>query len=131
MEEEVMMEEKEEAAMEEEVMEEKEEEVMMEEKEEAMEEAKATAPKLITINAGNFFFEPDSITVKAGQEVRVTFGEVSGFHTFVIDELGVNESVKAGKTVTFTADKAGTYQFYCSVGNHRALGMFGSHNVTK
>jgi len=27
--------------------------------------------------------------------------------------------------VTFVADKAGEYEFYCSVGQHRANGMVG------
>jgi len=28
-------------------------------------------------------------------------------------------------SVTFVADKTGTFEYYCSVGNHRAQGMVG------
>jgi hypothetical protein len=41
------------------------------------------------------------------------------------------EQVGAGASdvVEFTADKAGTFEYYCSVGNHRAMGMKGTLTV--
>ena len=30
------------------------------------------------------------------------------------------------QTITFVADKTGGFEFYCSVGNHRAMGMVGT-----
>jgi heme/copper-type cytochrome/quinol oxidase subunit 2 len=50
-------------------------------------------------------------------------------HDFVIDELGVKIPVtQAGDTsvVEFVADTPGTYEYYCSVGEHRAQGQVGT-----
>ena len=46
----------------------------------------------------------------------------------MIDDLKVNSGrVSDGQTkeFSFTPEKAGTYEFYCSVGNHREMGMKG------
>lgn len=86
--------------------------------------------KKVTMKSGNFFFEPASIAAQAGQIVEVTFAENSGTHTFVIDEIGLKQSIKEGETLRFTAPaNGGTYEFYCDIGNHRAQGMFGSLHV--
>lgn len=53
-------------------------------------------------------------------------------HDFVVDELKIKTAViNNGQEdfVEFTADKAGTFEFYCSVGNHRAMGMVGKITV--
>lgn len=90
-------------------------------------EADAVETSIVQMTSGNFFFEPAVIRAEVGQEVEVVFAENSGVHTFVIDELGVNVPISAGDSTTFTADlEPGTYAFYCSVGNHRALGMEGT-----
>lgn len=50
-------------------------------------------------------------------------------HDFVIDELNVKTKiVKDGEseTVEFTPDQTGTFEFYCSVGQHRQMGMKGT-----
>ena len=50
-------------------------------------------------------------------------------HDFVIDELNVkSEIIKSGETgeVEFTPDTIGEFEFYCSVGQHRANGMVGT-----
>ena len=47
----------------------------------------------------------------------------------MIDEFGVRtKQITAGQTdeINFTADKVGTFEYYCSVGKHRALGMKGN-----
>src|SRR3989344_3583974 len=49
-------------------------------------------------------------------------------HNFRLDEFGVATKVlKAGEseTITFVADKIGEFEYYCSVGTHRAMGMIG------
>lgn len=86
------------------------------------------ATKTFTVVGTNFAFSPTTIKVKKGDSVTVTFKNDAGFHDFVIDELNVRtEVLGAGKsqTVTFVADKAGTFAYYCSVGNHRKMGMEG------
>ena len=55
-------------------------------------------------------------------------------HDFNIDELGVKVPITpsgSSSTVEFTASKVGEFQFYCSVGNHRAMGQVGTLIVTK
>lgn len=82
--------------------------------------------KSLSMTSGNFFFEPASIRVAPGEEVEILFAENEGVHTFVIDEIGLNVPINEGASVTFTAPSdPGTYSFYCSIGNHRALGMEG------
>lgn len=92
-----------------------------------------TTEKIIEMIGQNFTFAPVAINVKKGDKVTVNFKSVGGFHDFVIDEFNVKtETIGSGKTATvsFTADKAGTFEFYCSVGNHRAMGMKGTLTVT-
>lgn len=92
-----------------------------------------TAQKTIEVIGQNFSFAPVIISVKKGDKVTVNFKSAEGFHDFVIDEFNVKtETIGTGKTATvsFTADKAGTFEYYCSVGNHRATGMKGTLTVT-
>lgn len=87
----------------------------------------------VTVTASNFAFAPAAITATAGQMVNVTFVNEEGFHDFVIDGIAASSTLKAGasETVTFTAPKAGTYAYYCSVGEHRTMGMEGTLVVTE
>ncbi len=83
----------------------------------------------ITIHASNFTFSPATLTVKQGQTVKLTFVNDDGFHDFVIDEFAGarTKQIKAGvsETIEFVAGKQGTFAYYCSVGQHRAMGMEG------
>jgi nitrite reductase (NO-forming) len=49
-------------------------------------------------------------------------------HNFNIDEFNVkSDTVKAGDStvIEFVADKTGTFEYYCSVAQHRTLGQVG------
>ncbi len=84
--------------------------------------------KTFTVTGSNFAFSPAEIRVKKGDTVKVTFTSSGGIHDFVIDELNVKTNrVASGQseTVTFTANKVGTFEYYCSVGSHRVMGMVG------
>jgi plastocyanin len=82
--------------------------------------------KFVNMRSGNFFFAPASLTADPGQSVTVTISENSGFHTFVIDEIGFTARITEGGSFTFTAPtEPGSYAFYCDVGTHRAQGMEG------
>ncbi len=86
------------------------------------------AVKTIEVEAGSYYYKPNIITVKKGGKVKIIMRSVSLVHDFVIDELNVKMPlVKNGDTgtVEFTADKLGTFEYYCSVGQHRQLGMVG------
>lgn len=87
------------------------------------------AGDVIEITGSNFKFDKSEIRVKAGDTVTIKFINSQGFHDFVIDEFNVAAKQGNGpseETVTFVADKPGTYEYYCSVGQHRAMGMKGT-----
>ena len=70
------------------------------------------------------------IVVNVGDVVMIEFTSVGGMpHDFVIDELGVATAIlQPGESeiVEFIVDRAGTFEYYCSVGQHRANGMKGN-----
>lgn len=89
---------------------------------------------VITVEAGSFYYKPNLIQVKKGQKVKLTMNSVSMMHDFNVDELGIKVPVtKSGSsaTITFTANKVGAFEFYCSVGQHRANGQVGKLIVTE
>lgn len=72
--------------------------------------------------------EAPELRVKLGDRVRIEFTSTSGFHDWVLDEFGAaTERVRDGEStsVEFVANKRGTFEYYCSVGQHRANGMRG------
>ena len=84
------------------------------------------------IGSSDFRFSLSEMRVKSGDTVRITFKNESGFHDWRLDEFdAVTKQIEAGKeeTIEFVADKAGTFEYYCSVGKHRELGMKGSFIV--
>ena len=94
--------------------------------------ATAAKTKEFTVTGKNFSFSPATMSVTKGDTVKITFNNTSGFHDLRVD--GYNVGTKqiqggASETVTFVADKAGTFEYYCSVGNHRAMGMKGTLTV--
>ncbi len=64
-------------------------------------------------------FAPQSVTVLKGDTVNIVLNNIDADmdHGFAIDAYGINQVVKAGQsiTVTFVADKAGVFTFYCTV----------------
>ena len=88
--------------------------------------------KEFTVTAQDYSFTPSKMTVKKGDKVRIIFKNVEGMHDFRIDEFGVAVKRTSGgsqETVEFTADKVGSFEYYCSIGTHRALGMKGTLTV--
>lgn len=84
---------------------------------------------VINVTGQNFRFNPETITVNQGDRVRVVLTALDMPHDFDLDELGVDGPVVApGETaeVEFTADQTGEFEYYCSVGQHRANGMTGT-----
>lgn len=84
--------------------------------------------KEFTIDAFNFGYSIPEIKIRKGQKVTITLTNSGGTHDLVIDELGVDSGkIVTGESVTFdfVANEAGEFEYYCSVGNHRAQGMVG------
>ncbi len=93
-----------------------------------------TAPvvKSFTVTGKNFSFEPKTLMVNRGDTVKIILNNVDGFHDLKIDEFQVaTKRIQAGQqdTVQFVADKSGAFEYYCSVGEHRAMGMTGTLTV--
>ncbi len=84
--------------------------------------------KELMVEGSNFKFAPNQLKVKTGDHVKITFKNTAGMHDFRIDDLGIATKVlRTGgqETIEFTADKAGSFEYYCSVGDHKAMGMKG------
>ena len=86
------------------------------------------ADVVIQLDAFNYGYSIKEITVKKGQTVRIEMTVTQGTHDWVLDEFDAKTAfVSSGSIVSvlFTADKEGTFEYYCSVSNHRAQGMTG------
>ena len=84
--------------------------------------------EIINIEGKNFEFTLKEIRVKKGDKVRIDFTSTQGFHDWVVDEFNAKtKQINTGNnsSVEFVADKTGTFEYYCSVGNHRVQGMVG------
>ena len=88
-----------------------------------------TSVKEFTVSGTNYTFDPSTIKVNKGDKVKITFKNTQGFHDWVIDEYGVatkQTNAPTTEVLEFTADKVGSFEYYCSVGSHRAMGMKGT-----
>jgi plastocyanin len=86
----------------------------------------------LTVESNGLNFTPNTITVKQGQTVNLTYKNNMGRHDWVLDKFNAKTAlVDAGKqeTISFIASEAGTYEFYCSVAGHRESGMKGTFIV--
>lgn len=89
----------------------------------------AATVKTFTITGKNFSYTLNEMKVQKGDTVKITFVNSEGFHDLRIDEFNAaTTKMAAGKTETieFVADKVGTFEYYCSVGQHRQNGMKGN-----
>ena len=91
----------------------------------------AESLKEFTIHGGGelgMAFDTKEIKISEGDKVKITFVNDGGFHNLMVDGYNVGTEQKSGpntQTFTFTADKTGEFAFYCSVSNHRAMGLEG------
>ncbi|MDX1608441.1 MAG: plastocyanin/azurin family copper-binding protein [Candidatus Spechtbacterales bacterium] len=99
---------------------------MMEDEGSMMEEGEV---KTFNVTGSNFEFSTEEIRVNEGDTVRIVFNVAEGFHDWRVDEFSASTEVLSSggqETIEFVADSAGTYEYYCSVGNHREMGMVGT-----
>lgn len=84
--------------------------------------------EVIQMTAKRYAFTPATITVKRGERVKLIITALDREHGFKLPALNIDQKLKKGvpTTVEFTADKAGTFTFKCSVfcglGHHRMKG---------
>jgi cytochrome c oxidase subunit 2 len=81
-----------------------------------------------TMTAKNYEFDPSVITVKKGEKVRLFITATDRDHGIKIQGYDIDQVLKKGSTATieFTASKAGTFEFkcsvYCGMGHHKMKG---------
>jgi nitrous oxide reductase len=78
-------------------------------------------------------FSLKEIVVKKGDKVRITITNTAGDHDFTIDAYNIKTETPLNKptVVEFTADKVGTFEYYCSKYSHRMIGQTGTLRVTE
>lgn len=83
-------------------------------------------------------FDPATLSVPANTTVNLTFtnneeNPAGAPHDWVLENVegAATEVIAAGEntTIQFEAPEPGTYTYFCSVGNHRDLGMEGTLTV--
>ena len=80
--------------------------------------------------SGVYQFVPSELNFKVGDTVTFEITAETEFHTFTVDDLGIDVSLEAEETVshTYTFDKAGTFMLLCIP--HEAFGMTGTITVS-
>lgn len=73
--------------------------------------------EVIHVTAKKYAFIPATITVKRGERVQLIITALDREHGFKLAAFHINQKLAKGMptTVEFTADKAGTFPFECSV----------------
>jgi len=95
--------------------------------------AETASVKTFVLTAQNFKFMMDGkenpdLRISVGDRVRVELTSTSGFHDWIAEEFNAaTGKVSDGQSssVEFVADKKGTFEYYCSIGSHRQMGMKG------
>jgi plastocyanin len=84
-------------------------------------------PASLVLRTENMAFTTTELVADSGQVTVVVDNQDLWWHTFTIDELGVNLNVPSSgkRQVTFTA-APGTYTFYCGIPGHKDMGMQGT-----
>lgn len=88
----------------------------------------SASSEVIHMTAKKYAFTPATIMVKRGERVQLIITALDREHGFKLAAFHVNQKLAKGvpTTVEFTADKAGTFAFECSVfcglGHHRMKG---------
>lgn len=72
---------------------------------------------VVKMTARKYQYDPNVITVKQGEKVRLIITALDRDHGFDLKAFGINQRLKKGDpaTIEFSADKVGTYEFKCSV----------------
>ena len=88
----------------------------------------ADGARRIEVTARSFEFDPDEITITAGEDVAIVLTSEGLVHDFTVDGLDAHVAADAGETAEggLRADEPGRYAFYCTVAGHRDAGMEGT-----
>lgn len=78
--------------------------------------AEASPAHEIQVTAKKYQFNPNVISVKKGEHVKLIITALDHDHGFKLAAFDINQLLKKGAatTIELTADKAGTFPFQCS-----------------
>ena len=86
-----------------------------------------------TINAGNYYYSPEALTIEAGDSVE--FINDNGFHDVVITSgpeiLTLPACSGPCDIGVLVFNTPGEYEYICSIGSHSSLGMVGVITVNE
>ena len=91
--------------------------------EDAAEVSSSTEEGVVEIEAGDLYFDPESVTTTAGTTEFHLVNTGAVYHDLVVEEAGDVQvaEAEAGETVSGTVElEPGTYTLYCSVPGHRS-----------
>ena len=79
--------------------------------------------------SGEYAFGPKELVFKIGDSINFAIESETEFHTFTVEDLGIDESADVGQRVTFNFkfDQSGTFALICIP--HEAQGMVGTITV--
>jgi plastocyanin len=97
--------------------------------------ADAGEAQSITATEGEMFIELSSEELSAGSTTIEVVNDGSATHDLVVERDGEDvdgtDGIAPGDSATLTVDlEPGEYVFYCSIANHRAMGMEVTVTVT-
>jgi len=96
-------------------------------------DAGPTGPKTHAVEVGNFYYNPEKLTIKLGDTVKWTFA--AGTHTVTsgnnCTKDGAFDTGTKDSPFTFsrTFDAAGTVNYFCDYRTHCAMGQVGTITV--
>ena len=82
----------------------------------------------VVVKMSNYKFEPNTINAKQGDKVKITVFNEEGTHNMFIkgyDEKTDIDSSPNVQVIEFVADQSGSFEYWCKVSGHKALGMKG------
>jgi cytochrome c oxidase subunit II len=79
--------------------------------------ASTSTTKTFTMTASQFAFDPSTITVNKGDTVVIKVKSTDVTHGFALPDFGIDQKLEPNNevTITFVADKTGTFTFFCNV----------------
>lgn len=88
----------------------------------------AEGARRINVDVTSFAFDPDQITVTAGEDIAIVLHSDDVLHDFTIDDVNVHVAAEGGETAEggMRVDEPGEYTYYCTVSGHREAGMEGT-----
>lgn len=99
----------------------------------------AAGPDGLVLEMGDLYFKPNTLTAKPGQTLQITLDNRGSLeHNFILYDadgqtvLFEKDAIQPGQKVNISLkapEKAGTYQYVCTVPGHKEGGMVGTLTV--